>query len=499
MSATQSVEAELPPSPPSRLGQAISTMRWRTRAEAGEPAIARRVVYAGTLAYSALFVFAAVLHYEVFNTPYADLGHMVQAVWNTGHGHFLQFTTIRGHQWNRLGFHADPFLLVFVPFLWIWSSPLLLVVVQALAVASGALPVFWLARKHLDSPRAGAHFAFAYLLYPATQFNAFTITSSFHSVAIAVPLVLFAIWFLDEDRLVAFSVVALVACTTKEEIPLAIGCLGIWYAVRKGHRAFGLSVFAAGLAMTLFDFLWLIPRYAPHGVNPFAARYSAVGGTPQGVAHKLVTDPLAFVHAVSSGHKAVYVAVLLLPFLGLWLLEPLLVLGALPDLAINLLSNAPDQTSIPYHWTAGIVPFVVAASIFGAARFKRRAVEVSTWVLVGVACAAIYSPIYLARGDLHALGSPVTTAQRHAVSLIPASVPVAATNQLGAHLSERRFLYTFPYISRARWIVIDANDSTYRYSAALKQGVRSFRRNDAWRTIFASHGIFVLRKRPGSR
>jgi hypothetical protein len=39
-----------------------------------------------------------------------------------------------------------------------------------------------------------------------------------------------ALWirFLDEDRLVAFSLVALLACTTKEQIPLAVGCLGIW-------------------------------------------------------------------------------------------------------------------------------------------------------------------------------------------------------------------------------------------------------------------------------
>ena len=115
-------------------------------------------------------------------------------------------------------------------------------------MASGALPVFWLARKHLDSARAGAQFAFAYLLYPATQFNAFTIGDGFHAVSFAVPLILYAIWFLDEDRLVAFSVVALLAFTTKEELPLAVGCLGIWYAVRRGHRLFGLGVFAAGLA-----------------------------------------------------------------------------------------------------------------------------------------------------------------------------------------------------------------------------------------------------------
>jgi uncharacterized membrane protein len=492
-----SAETDPPTSTPFSLGRAVLRTRFWSRE--GDSAVASRIVYAGTAVYAALFVAVAVIHYEVFKTPYADLGHMMQAVWNTAHGHFLRFTTIRGGQWNRLGFHADPFLLVFVPLLCIWSSPLLLVVAQALAVSSGALPVFWLARKHLDSPHAGAHFAFAYLLYPATQFNTFTITSSFHAVAIAVPLVLYGIWFLDEDRLVAFSLVALVAFTTKEEIPLAIGCLGIWYAVRGGHRLFGLSVFASGLAVTLFDFLWLIPHYAPHGANPFQARYVAIGGTPRGIAHKLVTDPLAFVHDISTVHKATYLALLLLPFLGLWVLEPLLVLGALPDLAINLLSSERDQTSIPFHWTAGIVPFVVAASIFGSARFKRRAVEVSMWVLAGVACVAIYSPIFLAKGDLSLLGSPVTAADAKALRLIPARVPVAATNQLGAHLAERRFLFTFPYVSRARWIVIDVHDSTYRDAGGFMKDVRNFRANHAWQTIFASHGVYVLHERPAGR
>src|SRR5262245_13279073 len=350
------------------------------RVDRGEAAVAMRIVYAGVAAYAVLFIFASIVHYAAFETARFDLGNMVQAIWSTLHGHVLETTTQNGHQHSRLGFHADPFLLLLAPLFWIWSSPVLLLVIQVLAVASGALPVFWLARKHLDSPRAGAQFAFAYLLYPATQFNAFTNGSDFHSVSMALPLVLYAIWFLDEDRLVAFSVVALLACTTKEEIPLAIGCLGIWYAVRKGRRLFGLSVFAAGLAITLFNFLWLIPHFAPSGGSPFAGRYAAVGGTPRGMVHKLFTDPAALINAIASGHKAAYLALLIVPFLGLWLLEPLLVLGAVPDLAINLLSNDGNQTSLQFQYTAGILPFLLAATIFGAARFRRRGVELSLWV-----------------------------------------------------------------------------------------------------------------------
>jgi uncharacterized membrane protein len=467
----------------------------RLRVKAAQTDAAVRVVYAGAAAYAALFVFAAVIHYLVFKTPRGDLGNMVQASWNTLHGHFLETTTAHGHQRDRLGSHVDPFLLLFVPLLWIWSSPLLIPIVQALAVASGALPVFWLARKHLGSSHAGAHFAFAYLLYPATQFSAFTTADSFHSVAIAVPLVLYAVWFLDEDRLVAFSAVALLAFTTKEEIPLAVGCLGIWYAVRKSRRTFGLSVFAIGLAVTLFDFLWVIPHFSPNGVNPFVGRYRAVGGTPQGMAHKLFSDPMAFVHAVASGHKALYLAILLVPLLGLALLEPLLLLGAVPDLAINLLSNRSGQSSIGFETTAGIVPFVVAASIFGAARFRRHAAGLSLGVLATAVSVAILSPIYVLGGDVGALGSPLVSAKARAVSLIPDGVPVSASNQLGGHLSERSSISTFPFGVRARWIIVDLNDPTYHHIAAYKRRVRNYESNEAWLIVFSSHGVAVLHKR----
>ena len=479
----------------SSLGTTVGGLRERIRLEDREAAAALRVVCAAVATYAVLFIFASVVHYTVFETARFDLGNMVQAIWNTLHGHFLETTSQNGHQHDRLGFHADPFLLLLAPLFWIWSSPLLLLVVQVLAVASGAFPVFWLARKHLESPRAAVHFAFAYLLYPATQFNAFTNGSDFHAVSMALPLVLYAIWFLDEDRLVAFSVVALLACTTKEEIPLAIGCLGIWYAVRKGRRLFGLGVFATGLAITLFDFLWVIPHFAPRGLSPFAGRYTAVGSTPTGMAHKLFTDPAAFVHAVGTGHKAGYLALLILPFLGLWLLEPLLVLGAIPDLAINLLSADGNQTSLQFQYTAGILPFLLAATIFGAARFERRRVELSLWVLAGALALAVFSPLASLPRDVRALGSQVVSAKSHAVALIPAGVPVSATNKLGSHLSERRYVFTFPYVRRAKWIVVDINDGTYGDVRGFRRSVRRYEADKAWRVVFSSHGVTVLRKR----
>lgn len=462
----------------------------------------RRVVYGATAVYALVFAGAAAVVYLAFKEQRLDLGDMVQAVWSTVHGHFLHVTTPSGRQMSRLGLHADPFLALFAPLWWIWPSPLLLLVVQAMAVASGALPVYWLAREHLASERAGAHFAFAYLLFPATQYNALTDQTGPHPVSFAVPLILYGIWFLYNDRLLAFAVMALLAASTKEEIPIAVGCLGIWYAVRRERRLAGATIFVLGTVATLVDILVVIPHYSPTGQSPFAGRYTAIGGTPGGIAHKLVTDPLAFVHALASWHKLVFVLLLLAPFLGLWALEPLLLLCTVPVFAIDLFSSEPLQTQIQGHYTAGILPFVLAAAIFGTGKLKRDPARVSFYALAGAAMLMVLSPLIPAGGDLAAARSsdPLHAAKSRALEKVPPHAPVAASQEIAGYLSARRFISIFPFTRGVTWIVVDTQDTSYGGDEArFSRAVRRYERDPHWRIVYVSHGIAVLNKRPNQQ
>jgi len=255
-------------------------------------------------------------------------------------------------------------------------------------------------------------------------------------------------------------------------------------------------VFAIGLGVTLFNFLWVIPHFSPTGANPFAGRYAAVGGTPEGIAHKLFTEPAAFIHVVATGHNVVYFLLLFAPFLGLCFFEPLLLAGAIPELAITLLSSR--GTSISSHWAEGAVPFVVSAAVFGAARFRGQGGRLAGRVLVATACVAVLSPVTLAIRDVPMLESPATSAKEHAVSLVPEGAPVSATNQLGSHLSDRRDIFVFPTVSRAQWIVADTNDRMYHRPAVMRGDVRKYESDRTWQVVFHSHGVVVLHKRPTS-
>jgi len=198
-----------------------------------------RFVWLAAAAFAAGFSALAVLRHRAFGSGRFDLGNMTQAVWSTANGNVLSVTDVHGEQISRLGSHFDPILVLLAPLWALWPSPELLLVVQAVAVAAGAIPVFWLARAHLDSERAAAALAVAYLLFPPVQWLT---VSDFHPVSLACPLLLFAWWFLDQRRLLPFALFAAAALATKEHVGLTIAAMGVWYAIRYREPRTGFAI-----------------------------------------------------------------------------------------------------------------------------------------------------------------------------------------------------------------------------------------------------------------
>jgi uncharacterized membrane protein len=427
---------------------------------------------------------------------------MVQAVWSTAHGHPLQVTGLRGDQLSRLGAHFDPVLAAFAPLWLLWPSPDVLLVSQAIAVALGALPVYWLADKHLGSPRAGLGFALAYLVYPATQWLTL---NEFHPVALACPLLLFAIWFLDENRLLPFALCAALAATTKEEIALVVAGLGIWYALAHHRRAAGTAIAIAGIAVSLIAIEVVIPHFNRAGTSSFFTRYSEVGSTPGGIVHTAVSDPGKLITTAFTGRGLGYIARLVLPLAGLVVLAPLMLIAALPELALNLLSAATTQTSIRFHYTSGLIPVLVVAAVFGAKRLPPRVPAATIVVVCCIAGNYLLGPMPLWRYFPHgqqaqAHAAEVTEHDRiaaQALKLIPPHAVVSATNSLGAHLSARRRVLSFPYIQDAQWIAADETSPGYADRLApLPTAVQLswLRRNPEWRLVFERDGILIFRR-----
>jgi uncharacterized membrane protein len=104
----------------------------------------RRALYVigAAVLFAVIYALLSWLKYRAYMDARYDLGNMVQAVYNTAHGHFLEITTgdLEPRQMSRLGSHVDPILALFaIPWL-VWPSPVMLLVGQAVIVATGAWP-----------------------------------------------------------------------------------------------------------------------------------------------------------------------------------------------------------------------------------------------------------------------------------------------------------------------------------------------------------------------
>ena len=468
----------------------------------------RLVLWAAIGAYAAGFGALSILRHQAFNTGRFDLGNMTQAVWATAHGHPLRVTNLEGEQVSRLGSHVDPILVVFAPLWWIWPSPNMLLAAQAVAIALGALPVYWLARKHLGSERTGLGFALAYLLYPAVQWLTL---AEFHPVALACPLLLFAFWYLDEDRLVPFAIFAVLAALTKEEIPLVIAGMGIWYALarkryRVGGAIAGLGVLAAAISVRV-----VLPHFNSGAQSSFYGRYGALGDSPGEILATVFTHPGRLISVAFDSEGLRYLADLLLPLLLLFAGAPLVLVAALPELGLNLLSSAPTQDSIHHHYTAALIPPLIVATVLGAARLARgqpRRASLLAGIVVAAGLVANFVlgaiPLWHAfhgGQSFQAQAAHVSANDRvteRALRVIPDDAVVSATNSLGAHLSERRRFLSFPHIQDAEWIAADETRPGYadRWDPlATATDLARLRRNPDWRLVFSEDGVLVFKRR----
>ena len=353
---------------------------WRTlRTPEGQRRLSWALVLLLVVIDSILVCQHSIARYQTYHADAFDLGNMNQAVWNTLHGNPFRFTN-RGLDWfgppTRLGIHVEPILVLIAPFYLIHDGPETLIVIQNVALALGAIPLFLLSLRRLPNlPLLGVAFAASYLLAPEFLGAALW---DFHSVALATPLLILAIWALDAGRLRIFVLAAILAALTKEDVALSLALLGLLIIVWKKRPAFGLAVTLLSVAYAVLCFAVVLPHFngGISGGNNFWYRYSWLGGSAGAALKNILKDPL-LPFTILDADRFGYLAMLLRTGGGLGIFMPVLWLCALPELAVNILSAHVEQYSGFFQYNAVILAYMMPASIYGVAALlaARRRVE----------------------------------------------------------------------------------------------------------------------------
>lgn len=361
------------------------------------------------------------------------------------------FVTLMGR--NLFGDHTSFILLFLVPLYWIAPGAWIMFTAQSAAIAAGAIPVFLVGRRYLDSEWVALVGAGAYLLHPAVGW---TNLENFHPDCFLAVLVGFAIWAAIERRWRTYVVFVALSLLVKEDVSLVIVPLGIWVAVRRDRRIGVLTV--VGSLAFMFVAMFVVMR-SLIGV-PTRNSWRIPFGGVRGLIDTTVTNPTALVRHLRSDGRPWYLVQMTAPFAWLFARLPDVALISALVLFTNVLSTFWYQYQIDYHYSLVAVPALAIGTVYaiGAMRshvverrgrrvvVPARAIAVGLLAVASLTAAYLWAPLPWGRTSLFYgdRDSIYASNARPLLEQIPDDAVVSANYRLTPHLAYRDEIYQFP-------------------------------------------------------
>lgn len=373
-----------------------------------------RFLWIGCLVYAALFSALGAIKFAVHRNL-VDFGIFEQTA-ASAFGCFCN--TVEGNHW---AYHFSPILYAVGAITVLIRSPLVLVILQALAGALVAPPIYAMVRAYSDI-RIARLAAFVVWLYPPLGGLIF---GDFHENGFAPAAVAWTLYAFDAGLLGWALLGALITLTIKEDQAAFLtigGALGAWRfrGTPRGRAAAAIGV------VSLFVFIAFFGYIRPH----------AVAGAPVAWAPwRFYAWHFGAVHfaAWEAGARVGFLLLIFVPLLFLPFRSGMMWLAAAP-LAEVLLSRMPTTFTLGTHYAGAWIGYVLVA-FAGAARALNRRAQTLLILCIGLCVLelAVADPLHPGLN----LRRPQTrdTALDAFLATLPPNLDVATQEEAYTHLA----------------------------------------------------------------
>ncbi|MDZ8054980.1 MAG: DUF2079 domain-containing protein [Aulosira sp. ZfuVER01] len=387
---------------------------------------------------SALILFAcSSLRHELFQSLAWDLGIFDQAIYLISQGKSPISSLIGFH---ILGDHAAWILYPLALLYKIHPSVYWLFAVQAIALALGALPTWYLARQAGLKDSQALAIPVVYLLYPLIfNVNLF----DFHPEVMAVPALLGSVLAARGGKIWWFCASILVILGCKAVLSLTVAAMGIWLLIFEKRRLCGAIAIFSGIVWFAIATKAIIPYFGTEAasIERHIGRYSYLGNSFSEIPQNLLSKPEIIFGNLFSTDNLGYLILLIAPVIWGFSLQGITPLvAAIPSLGINLLAEYQPQKELLHQYSLPILPFLLLAVINtlatgrGWLQNKRTIILWSLVAFLSLAKFTYFTGKYLKNLDNW-------QATREAIALVETQGTVLTTDELAPHLSHRQFIY----------------------------------------------------------
>lgn len=505
--------------------------------------------------YSAGWSSLSISRHQIFAT-HTDTGGYEQIIWNTIHGDILRstlhssvapFNSVRGglvdlpteivpHIFSSL--HMNIVLFLFAPIYAAFPYTETLLISQSIILASGAIPVYFIAKNELGNKPISIIISASYLIYPALH-GANII--DYNYLVFAVPFLLSAFYFFRKENYKLYWIFIGLSLIVREDVSLFVLFLGIFlFAFQKKHKI-GFITMAIGLSWFILTFFIIFPSLT--GQTHFGGYFNSIGKGEGlfGIIKTLVTDPTLIYNRIVTVKEGYYLFQIFSHTAFLSFLSPSSFLMSLPNLLQNMLADFDSLRLMWAHYQLLIIPGVFVSTIFSIKKIlnklqsKRTILLISigvtllffgiisnavfspapikdlgiliskdkitweprpvAWEFINIVCCKISGPIVIQSLNYEQLKSANT-----AIFMIPDNASVSSQDNFVSHLSKRKELYLFPlYYDKVDYVLVMEKTQGIFDTGYVPQEMQdkyiSFLQNDRkHELIFNENGLLLFKK-----
>jgi uncharacterized membrane protein len=473
------------------------------RSPGASRAVAGGVVTIAATAYALILSRLTITQHRALGTRVSDLGYYDNILYQSSHGRLL------GCSFLRAGYHGaahfDPILIVLSPLHRLHPGAETLLVLQSVWLASGAFPVYFLARRVLGSRAPAVLAALAYLAYPALAgANAY----DFHSLTLAVPPLLWMACCFEAGQRAGYFVALGVALLCREDVALLLCFVGVAIARagRPGAARLGAITIAASALYFAVARAVFMPSPGPGDGGQVVKTYwwyyadlVPEGGGLRELVTTVVTRPLVVLGVVLREAKLVFVLQLFLPLAFVPLAARRGRIALLYGLAFCLLASRAAVFDIHHQYPCVLFPVLFALLPYGLRRLRdegllgRPGARRGSPRLLAAACGAIATAsllvsckfgIFLPNASFRAGSAPLVRELspeqeetyawvKEQAARIGEQESVGVSQSLGPHVSSRMRAYFYPAELDVDWVFIDESETVGEGLGAHHRAIRS--------------------------
>lgn len=390
-----------------------------------------------------------------YSSPCFDFGIFAQMFHNMKESGLPLTTCERDELLSHFAVHVSPIYYIYLPFYALFPAPATLLVVQAVFLFSGVIPIVLLARKFSLSRPVTVLISALYFAYPPMISGCFY---DLHENKLLLPLLLWLFCFLESKRYPLVYLFAFLVFFVKEDAPIYIAFVALYWLVTQPRKRHGICLLIISV-LYFAGAVWYLENYGNGAMFGRFDNLTGLDGTPLDLIRTALLNPALILREMLHEEKLAFLFYMLLPLGVLPLITRRFgrMILLLPMVLINLMSDYVYQHNIGYQYTYGVAAmlFYLLLLNLGDIRGKLR-----HGLLLFALCATVLLGTMRMSGQVFYLQRAVNYAEDNAritecLTMIPEDASVRASTMFVPHLSRREILYEIDSLHDTEYAVLD--------------------------------------------